>query len=485
LTLKVSVRYYLPMNDKIIDIKPPATVHLIGICGTGMGSLAGLLKSRGFTVTGSDAHAYPPMSTELERMGVEIMEGYNEKNLAHRPDIVVVGNVCRVDHPEAVAARKLELRYVSLPQIMHDLFLSNSKPLVIAGTHGKTTTTALTAYLLEAVSRDPSVFVGGITNDFGSGQKLGNGDFFVIEGDEYDSAYFEKIAKFLSYSPYAAALTSVEHDHIDIYPTETSYKDAFKKFVNIVTSGPIAVYAGDKGAMEVVSGAKTKATFYAVKGDPYNNITPQWLATMLPGGEFNLTVNGSDKGFWKMPMEGRHNLRNTLAALILACEAAKVPLDDLRKVLPDFKGVARRQQVVATPNGITIYDDFAHHPTAVRETIAALAQKHPEGKLLVAFEPRSATACRSLHQSKYLDSFAGASLAVIAPVGRNIPDEEKLDTKKLARELGERGIKSLAAKNFDEVAAALIAQAEPGDIIALLSNGSFGSLHQKIAQKLK
>jgi len=466
-----------------IRLEPPASIHLIGVCGTGMGALAGLLQARGFTVTGSDAHAYPPMSTELERRGVRVLEGYAAANLDHGPDLVVVGNVCRQDHPEAAAAVARGLSYASFPRTVHDLFLAERRPIVIAGTHGKTTTTALTAYLLHATGRDPSFLIGGISADFGAGFGLGSGPDFVIEGDEYDSAYFEKRPKFLSYAPAAAVITSVEHDHVDIYPTADRYRAAFAELAELVGPGPIAVFAGDSDAIRAADRAACEIVRYAVDGDAVS-APVAWKASPRGAGEFDLAVDGRQAGRFRSPLGGRHNLRNALAALIMAHRAAGVPLAELAEALPGFLGVARRQQVIGRPRGVTVYDDFAHHPTAVRETVAALAALHPPGRLLAAFEPRSATACRRLHQQGYVEAFDGAGLAVIAPVGRDLPAAERLDTAQLAADLERRGIRAVAAASHDEVLDVIAAWARPGDGVLLMSNGDFGGIRGRLLEAL-
>ncbi len=466
-----------------IDIAPPATVHLIGICGTGMGALAGLLKAAGYTVRGSDAHPYPPMSTELAALGIEVIEGYRAENLAPRPDLVVVGNVCKRDHVEAAAARDQGLAYASMPRAFHDLLLRDRRSLVIAGTHGKTTTTSLLAYLLTATGRDPSALIGGVAADFGAGFRLGRGPDFVIEGDEYDSAYFEKVPKFLSYAPHAAAITSVEHDHVDIYPTPEAYVAAFAELVRIVRPGPLAVFAGDAGALAVSEGFGGAVRTYAVAGDAAP-VAPAWVATPEGPGAFSLAIDGASAGRFHTPLAGRHNLRNALAALILAHEVAGVALADLWDALPGFGGVARRQQRIGAPRGIAVYDDFAHHPTAVLETLAALRENHPGGRLLAAFEPRSATACRGLHQAAYAEAFDLADRVVLAPVGRDLPPGDRLDTELLARDLRARGRDAHAARDFDEVVRLIAEWARPGDGVALLSNGAFGGAHRRILEAL-
>jgi UDP-N-acetylmuramate: L-alanyl-gamma-D-glutamyl-meso-diaminopimelate ligase len=467
-----------------LELPPAAKIHLIGISGTGMGTLAGLLKESGFDVRGSDVHTYPPMSLELKRLGIEVMEGYAPSNLDYGPDLVVVGNVCRPDHVEAAAARERGIPFVSMPRLLNELFLKQTRSIVIAGTHGKTTTTALTAYLLHATGRDPSMLAGGITGNFGRGYLAGGGPDFVIEGDEYDSAYFEKHAKFLSYAPKAAVITSVEHDHIDIYPCFDDYKEAFRRLVRLVPApGPIAVFAGDKVASEIAEKASAKVVRYAVEGDPFEGDV-DWTAKLEAPDAFRLRISGIDAGLFQTPLGGSYNHRNTLAALIMCHQASGVPLDELRKALPGFRSVARRQQVIGRPNGITVYDDFAHHPTAVKETLEALAANHPDGRLLAAFEPRSATACRKIHQEAYVEAFDAAKRAVIAPVGRDLPEDEKLDTRKLAEALRQRGIEASSPSSIEEALNEIVAWAKPKDAVALLSNGGFGGLHQKLLAAL-
>jgi UDP-N-acetylmuramate: L-alanyl-gamma-D-glutamyl-meso-diaminopimelate ligase len=472
----------MEMSD--VSISPPASVHLIGVCGTGMGALAGLLAARGYRVTGSDLHAYPPMSEELERLGITIMEGYSPSNLDHRPDLVVIGNICKSDHPEAAAARERGLFYASMPRTVGDLFLKQKRSIVVAGTHGKTTTTSLVAFLLHASSMDPSFLIGGVAADFGSGFRLGSGDWFVIEGDEYDSAYFEKIPKFLSYRPRAAVITSVEHDHVDIYTSFDKYKAAFSSFAGIVPQpGPVAVFAGDAEAVNSTANTKAEVVSYCVEGDAVS-IKADWLAVPIERGRFDLVVHGEAVSQFETPLGGRHNLRNVLAALIMCNRAAGVPLSALARALPEFKGVKRRQEVVGRPGGVTVYDDFAHHPTAVEETLKALAGLHPEGRLLAAFEPRSATACRRLHQDRYASSFDSAGRVIIAPPGRDLPEADRLDTRLLARRIQERGVPATAASSLDEVLNQIVNWVRPGDGVALLSNGDFGRLGKRLVEAL-
>ncbi len=469
-----------------ILIKPPQTVHLIGICGTGMGALAGLLVQAGYRVTGSDSAVYPPMSDVLSELKVEVATGYRRENLAHRPDLVVIGNVCRPGHPEAVAAKEMGLETASMPRVLHDLFLADRHSVVIAGTHGKTTTSALTAFLLDAAQLSPSFLIGGAVTDFGAGFRLAKGPAFVVEGDEYDSAFFEKRAKFLSYAPRSAVITSVEHDHVDIYPSFEGYKAAFEAFAELVAApGPLAVYAGDPEAMRAARRARVEVVPYATDADRGFD-RAAYRARLRPGTSlFELEIEGTSRGLFESPLGGRHNIRNALAALVMAHRGCKAPLEVLRQALPRFQGIKRRQELLGKPRGIAVYDDFAHHPTAVAETIAALAPKHPPGRLLVAFEPRSATACRRQHQQAYTRAFDGAGRVIIAPLGRSLPPDESLDTQMVAHALRDRGVDAFAAQSLDDVLDDIASWARPGDGVALLSNGSFGGLYARVLEALQ
>lgn len=471
------------MDNNRIRLEPNSSVHFIGICGTGMGALAGLLVDAGHRVSGSDTHAYPPMSTELESRGIQILEGYGPQNLAHKPDLVVVGNICKPDHPEAVAAVAAGFRIASMPAVARDVFLADRQPIVIAGTHGKTTTTSLVAYLLDAVGLSPSLLVGGVCANFGTGARLGQGPHFVIEGDEYDSAFFEKRAKFLSYQPEALVLTSVEHDHVDIYPTVESYEATFENLIQLVRTGPIAVWAGDETACRLVRAAAVEVVPYAITGDPCA-LPPRLVVRPTDDETFHLVIDGLDLGVFTTGLRGAHNLRNTAAALAMAHLYAGVPVSKLVKALPGFQGVARRQELVAIVRDIRIYDDFAHHPTAVRETLAALRAVHPQGRLIAAFEPRSATACRKMHQQAYADAFCSADLAILAPVGRDLPWESRLDTRALADDIRVRGTDAVAAQSLDEVVSTITERASSGDVVVLLSNGAFGGLRRRVPEAL-
>ncbi len=470
-------------------------VHLIGVAGTGMGALAGLLQRAGHRVSGSDVAFYPPMGEALARWGIETRKGWDPANVADRPDLVVIGNVCRKDNPEAVAAFDAGLKTTSMPGAIETLFLAERPGWVVTGTHGKTTTTTLLAFLLDQLGRDPGLLVGGIPKDFDESFRVGAaGAPFVLEGDEYDSAFFEKTPKMWRYRPRAVILTSVEHDHIDIYPDPASYRAAFEGLVDrIPADGTLVAFAGDPEVRAVASRARCRVVYYAMQGDDVGDVRPTWLAAPVAaqGGmqPFDLFVGGTSCGPVLSPMAGEHNVRNAVAAIAL-CAEALVPegttsVQELVGILRRFSGVRRRQDLLGEARGVRVYDDFAHHPTAVRETTAALRARHPEGKLVAVFEPRSATACRNLHQQGYAEAFHAADAVVLAPLGRsNIPGAEQLDLAAVAAAIRTHGGDAVVPPDLDAVLAAILARASSGDTVLLMSNGDFGGLHDRLLAAL-
>jgi UDP-N-acetylmuramate: L-alanyl-gamma-D-glutamyl-meso-diaminopimelate ligase len=466
-------------------------VHLIGVAGTGMGALAGLLRSSGYRVTGSDVAFYPPMGDKLAEWGVETREGFDARNLEPRPDLVVVGNVCRKDNPEARAAIDGGIAYRSLPGALEELFLSTRRSFVIAGTHGKTTTTALVTFLLGTAGVAPGFLLGGVARDFAESFAVGRPEGpFVIEGDEYDSAFFEKQPKFFRYRPFAAILTSIEHDHIDIYPSADAYRAAFEGFVaRIPADGLLVAYAGDPDVRAVAARARCQVAYYALEGESTGDVTPTWLAAPAPAEgavqPFDLFFGGSASGRVYSPLSGLHNVKNALAAIALCAEGAGVAVQALTRAVGGFGGVRRRQELVATADGVRVYDDFAHHPTAVRETLRGLKARHPEGRLIALFEPRSATASRKLHQGAYVSAFEAADLAVLAPVGRKeIAAGERLDVGVLAQAIEAGGGRARAPADHDAILALLLDEAQPGDTIVSMSNGDFAGLVDRLVARL-
>lgn len=467
-------------------------IHIVGVAGTGMGSLAGLLVKLGHEVSGSDVRFDPPMGPLLGAWGVNPRVGFKAENLADRPDLVIVGNVCRRDNPEANAAREMGLEFTHIAGALQRFALNEREVAVVAGTHGKTTTSSLVAWLLDAAGKQPGFFIGGVPQNFTRGfRSTEQGRPFVVEGDEYDTAFFEKTAKFLHYSPEHAIVTSVEHDHIDIYPTEALYFDAFRRFIELLPErGVLVAHAADANLRALLPASKATVTPYAVEGFGTVDEPPQWWATDVrtsPDGRqsFTLSHQGQVVGTATLNMSGLHNVANALAALVLCHTAYDVSFAELLDALPAFRGTRRRQELLGEPGGVRVYDDFAHHPTAVASTLWGLRRKHPEGKLIAVFEPRSATACRNLHQAEYARAFGVADVIVLAPLGRSGLDvSERLDTNALAGALRNQGKMALACSSLDVLEQAVLDQVAPGDTLVLLSNGAFGDVPQHLLQKL-
>lgn len=457
-----------------------------------MSALARLFVQAGHRVTGSDTAFDPPVGPQLAALGVDTKKGYLATHLADTPDLVVIGNVCRRDNPEARAAIDQGLSYTSMAGAIETHFLHDRQSFVVAGTHGKTTTTSLLSFLLDSIGREPGFFIGATPANFDVSARLGAAKGpFVLEGDEYDSAFFEKTPKFWRYKPWAAVLTSVEHDHIDIYPTEASYIAAFERFVELIPAdGLLVAWAGDPTVRRVCARAQCRVGFFGIEGDACGDTVPPWVARDLAesGGMSECTLMHGDTSLGRVssPLSGKHNLRNVLGAMIVAAEATPSALPQLIAALPGFKGVRRRQELVGVAAGVRVYDDFAHHPTAVRETLLGLRGRHPEGRLIAAFEPRSATASRRLHQQEYPDAFAAADVALFAPVGRReIPSEERLDLQAIATAIEARGGQAKACESVDTLIAQAVGGAEPGDTIIAMSNGAFKNAPRRILDALK
>jgi UDP-N-acetylmuramate: L-alanyl-gamma-D-glutamyl-meso-diaminopimelate ligase len=476
-------------------------VHVVAVAGTGMGSLAGLLAELGHEVSGSDVAFDPPMGPALESWGVRCLRGFDAAHLQPAPDLVVVGNVCRRDNVEATAAFERGLRVTHIAGALSELVMAGTSPLVVAGTHGKTTTTALAAWLADATGLAPGFLVGGIPKNFGKGFRPARSALpqagrsrrtpFVIEGDEYDTAFFEKSAKFLHYGAEVAIVTSIEHDHIDIYPTLEAYLEAFSRFVaGVPRSGLIVANCSDALVVDVVErSARAEVAWYALEGAPTSGKAPHWLAAPGPsdrtGTAFELFAGGVHCGRFALPMHGRHNLSNAIAAVAALAQGFGARLSELGPALARFAGVKRRQDLIGQPRGVFVYDDFAHHPTAVRETLAAVRQRHPEGRLFAVFEPRSATACRRLHQDEYAESFERADVVLLAPLGRtNLAEDERLDVGKLTADLCAHGKAAHGFTEIDPIVDAIAEDARSGDVVLLLSNGAFGGIHEKLLRRL-
>jgi len=459
-------------------------IHLIGVCGTAMATLAALLKHRGHDVSGSDEHVYPPMSDFLSAERITVLEGYLAEHV-NAPDLVVVGNAISRGNAELEAVLDRGIRYASLPETIRDQWLWDADSIVIAGTHGKTTTTALAGWLLTAAGADPTVLIGGIARNFGNdgaSYRIGKGKAFVIEGDEYDSAYFDKTAKFLKYLPDIAVVNNIEFDHADIYRDIDEVRLAFRRLVNLVPRSGLTLLGIDSpDAAALATHARSRVQTFGLSAGA------DWRAFDIHsanGTRFRAQHEARDLGEFRMPLLGEHNVRNALAALAIGAEVG-LDLENLRQGLAAFKGVKRRLEVVGEARGITIYDDFAHHPTAVDETLKAVRRSSPGKRIWAIFEPRSASSCRRIFQDDFARAFAGADEVVIASVFRSsLPPEERLSESALVADLTDRNVRARHLPDVDAIVDAVSRDARDGDLIVVMSNGGFGGIHRKLLAAL-
>ena len=451
-----------------------------------MATLAAMLKQKGFEVGGSDQDVYPPMSDFLAAQGILAQAGYDAGHITGDIDLVIVGNVISRGNVELEEVLDRKIRYCSLPEAVREHFLWGARSIVIAGTHGKTTTTALTGWLLSHGGMDPSVLAGGIARNFGehgSSYRLGAGRDFVIEGDEYDSAFFDKTAKFLKYLPDIAVVNNVEFDHADIYDSLEAVSLAFRRLVNLIPRrGLLLVGSDSAGARALVSGAVSRVHTFGTGDDV------DWQAhdiQVLPGGSrFKVRRDGSPFGVFEMPLVGAHNVRNALAAMAVATEVG-VSVERVTEGLKLFAGVKRRLEVVGEVNGVTIYDDFAHHPTAVAETIGALRAGHPTDRIWAVFEPRSASSCRRVFQADFARAFAGADEVIVAPIFRSkLPEAERLSVTQLVDDLNCRGQSARQSSSVDDIVDTIVREHRRGDLVVIMSNGGFGGIHRKLVEAL-
>ena len=461
-------------------------IHLIGICGTAMATLAALLRQRGHDVRGSDQNVYPPMSEFLASEGIPTMSGYSAEHITDDLDLVIVGNAISRGNAELETVLERKIRYCSLPEAVRDEFLWGARSIVLAGTHGKTTTTALTGWLLTDGKLDPTVLVGGIAlnlGETGSSYRLGGGRDFVIEGDEYDSAYFDKTAKFLKYLPDVAVINNVEFDHADIYPDIDAVLLAFRRLVNLVprngllllgADSPHAAALRDRAVSPVESfGLSDTADWYGERVDHINGMT-----------SFTVRYRGDIFGRFESPLLGLHNVRNALAAIAVGAFVG-LAARDMAEGLRRFRGIKRRLERVGESDGVLVLDDFAHHPTAVAETLAALRTGYPDRRIWAVFEPRSASSCRRVFQQDFARAFGAADEVVIAGVFRSsLPEGERLSADQLVSDLRAQGKAARHIPEIDEIIATVVAEHRPGDIVVLMSNGGFGGIHRRLLQAL-
>ena len=466
-------------------------VYFIAICGTGMGSLAGLFKQAGYTVSGADEHVYPPMSTRLEEESIVVHKGYDPSRLDPAPDLIVVGNACTPRHIEAAFARDNNLVQLSFPEALARFFLSKKRSIVVAGTHGKTTTTGILTHLFASAGKDPGFLVGGVLKEQGTSYKVGQGPHFIVEGDEYDTAYFDKRPKFLHYLPTSAIVTSMELDHTDIYADFDAYRSAFVSFASLLPEDGTLVLCSDYA--EVASLAlKTNASvvLYGLNTTPPANslayLTAKRLSESSEGQHFELLKNGESLGELFVPLHGDHNLSNTIGACALSLEEG-LSLDDIRAGLATYQGMKRRQEIRGEIAGVLVLDDFAHHPTAVKETIRAVRKGYPDRRLVAVFEPRSNTSRRKDFQELYVEAFDSAHQVILSrpPFRHNDRIEDFMDIDVLVSAISSRGISASAHESVDKLLDHLVKSTKEGDLVLIMSNGSFGGLHDKFLTELQ
>jgi UDP-N-acetylmuramate: L-alanyl-gamma-D-glutamyl-meso-diaminopimelate ligase len=467
-------------------------IHLIGICGTAMASLAGMLNQRGFRVSGSDAAAYPPMSDFLTGLGIPVAQPFEAHNLQPHPDLVVVGNAISRGNAELEYVLDQRIPFCSLPQLLHEEFLRGKEVLVVAGTHGKTTTTSMLAWVFHTAGMDPSFLIGGIAENFGSSFQLGQGKHFILEGDEYDTAFFDKGPKFLHYFPDAVILTSVEFDHADIYKDLDAVETAFKRLVNLIPSrGRIIAFdgvAGDAAGRASLARCLSKA-FCPV--ERYGTgAAADWLVTNLKleseKTSWSVLRNGRVWADLEFPLAGEYNVWNATAAVAMAA-AYGVSKQEIAAALKSFKSVKRRLEVKAQVNGITIIDDFAHHPTAIAETLKALRARYAGARLWAILEPRSNTLRRRVLQSDLARSLALADEVIVAGVFRSeaVPVNERLELPDLAVEIQGHGKHARLIGDADSIVKTIAPEMRSGDVVAILSNGGFGGIYEKLPARLR
>ncbi len=451
------------------------SIHFIGICGTAMAAVAVALQERGLRVTGSDQNVYPPMSTFLADRGIEVMSGYAEAHLDHRPDLVVIGNALSRGNPEVEAVLERKVRYTSLPELLKERFIRGKRSLVVCGTHGKTTTTSLLTWVFEHNGLNPSFLIGGLANNLGQGARFTDSDWFILEGDEYDTAFFDKRSKFVHYLPEVAILNNLEFDHADIFENLAAIQTSFRRLINLVPRNGLLLANGDDANLAPLLDIQhcPVKRFGLADGNDVR-------ATALAFAErtSNFTAHGTR---FTVPLIGELNVRNALA--VVAC-ARHCGLSDaqIQSAFDTFQGIKRRQEVRGEAHGLTIIDDFGHHPTAIRETVRALRHRFAGRRLWAVFEPRSNTTRRNVFQSELAAALAEADCVVVAQVARleQLPADQRLDPERLMRDIADAGRPAAYLAEVDAIVAHVRAAARPGDVVCVFSNGGFGGIHAKL-----
>ncbi|MBF0413246.1 MAG: UDP-N-acetylmuramate--L-alanine ligase [Desulfamplus sp.] len=499
-------------------------IHIIAACGTGMGALACMLQDMGFEVTGSDQNIYPPMSDFLMEKGIRLFKGFSPSNFLalqsrlegyieettqlkklETPDLVIIGNAVTCNNVEALAVMEHNIPYCSMPQALNHFIAKDKKILLVTGTHGKTTTSSILAHVLNEAGLDPSFMIGGIVKEFGSNYRIGKGDYIVIEGDEYDTAFFDKGPKFMHYTPYAVVITSIEFDHADIFRDIDHIKDAFRQFVaKIPAKSLIMAYGEDSNVREILASAVCDVEYYGFRSYDWS-----YSSLEVKNGNTNFSVNRAFKDKSQIdteklksgnnlyslqaedgveittPLMGRHNLINTLAVFGVA-KRIGIADDVIVKALKTFAGVRRRQDIRGVKRGITVMDDFAHHPSAVRETIAGVKPFFKEGRLIAVFEPRTNSSMRDVFQDEYPKAFDGADIVCIRKPSMlsKVPEYQQMNTQKLVQDIIKRGIMALYFDDTESIIDFLTTESRTGDLILIMSNGGFDNIHQRLLEKL-
>ena len=465
-------------------VPPYRHIHLIAICGTGMAALARMLKSAGYRVTGSDANVYPPMSTMLERQEILYQVGFRPENIEPDTDLVVIGNAVSKTNPEVLAVLERGIPYRSFPQALAEFFLKDRIPIVVAGTHGKTTTSAMMSWVLECAGLDPGFLIGGWVKNFDANSRPGTGRYFVVEGDEYDTAFFDKGPKFLHYQPHDVILTSIEFDHGDIYNSLDEIKAVFRAFVRLIPSDGILFAADDEpNVRDVIRDLSYPVFLYGLDS------SSRWHAERVrfdsEGVSFHVVDGARDLGPFRSPMVGRHNLMNALGVIGLASTLG-LSVNAIKKGIESFQGVKRRQEVVGEMKGVIVMDDFAHHPTAIRETLAGLRLRYPHHRIWAVFEPRSATSRRAIFQKEFSQAFDSADQIVIADLfaPEKLAAEQRLDPKRVVEDLQSLGKDAAFIPTADEIVRTLARQLRSGDLVCVMSSGGFDGIHGKLLKAL-
>jgi UDP-N-acetylmuramate: L-alanyl-gamma-D-glutamyl-meso-diaminopimelate ligase len=464
--------------------------HLIGICGTAMAALAGMLQARGHHVTGSDENVYPPMSTMLASLGIAVSQGYRAEHLEPAPDCVIVGNAIPRGNAEVERALSGKLLYRSQAEVVKEEFIRGRRSLVVAGTHGKTTTTSIAAWVMDQGGLDPTFLIGGVAQNFGVSFRVTASDYFIIEGDEYDTAYFDKGPKFMHYLPELAIVNNIEFDHADIYNDLAAVKLAFRRLMNLVPRNGKLIAGWDSPEVRDVIASMGQRLFTQLETFGTSEDAKWRLADVDFSGElskFAVVREGEPWGKFETPLIGDFNLLNCLA-VIIAADAWGVERDTIAAALRSFKNVRRRAEVRGEERGVIVIDDFAHHPTAVRETLRGLRNRYRERRLIAVFEPRSWSSRLAVFQDEYAGAFAAADYVVIASVFDSQKVSEKgksLDTAQLIACISERSKPAFALPDADEIIAHLLPQLREGDVVAIMSNGGFGGIHEKLLAALK